>query len=175
MPGCGKSVVLKQFVKTASAKGPCLFIKSDRLFGNSWSAFSATLGLRHAAEEILAEIGSTGTPILFIDGIDRVLLDRKGIIIDLLRVIETHETLSNWRVLATSRDQGLEPYRAWFPSSFYHDDGIGDVFVEPFSDAEAGRLADQIPALRSLLSNSSAVKEIARRPFFAAVLVWCFT
>ena len=170
LPGCGKSVVLKQFVKTASAKGPCLFIKSDRLFGNSWSAFSATLGLRHAAEEILAEIGSTGTPILFIDGIDRVPLDRKGIIIDLLRVIETHETLSNWRVLATSRDQGLEPYRAWFPSSFYHDDGIGDVFVEPFSDAEAGRLADQIPALRSLLSNSSAVKEIARRPFFAAVL-----
>ena len=136
----------------------------------SWSAFSAALGLRHTAEEILAEIGSAGTPILFIDGIDRIPLDQKGIIIDLLRVVETHVTLNNWKVLATSRDQGLEPYRAWFPSSFYCDNGIGDVLVEPFSDAEASGLADQIPALRSLLSNSSAVKEIARRPFFAAVL-----
>lgn len=170
LPGCGKSVALKQFAKVASAKGPLLFLKSDRLLGNSWSAFSAMLGLRHTAEEILAEIGSAGTPILFIDGIDRVRPDQKGVITDLLRVIETHDSLSDWKVLATSRDQGMEPYRAWFPSSFYQEDGIGDVLVKPFSDGEANQLADQLPALRSLLSSSSAVKEIARRPFFAAVL-----
>ncbi|KPB12064.1 AAA family ATPase [Pseudomonas amygdali] len=170
LPGCGKSVALKQFAKRASAKGPLLFLKSDRLLGNSWSAFSAMLGLRHTAEEILAEIGSAGTPILFIDGIDRVRPDQKGVITDLLRVIETHDSLSDWKVLATSRDQGMEPYRAWFPSSFYQEDGIGDVLVKAFSDGEANQLADQLPALRSLLSSSSVVKEIARRPFFAAVL-----
>ncbi|WP_404936840.1 AAA family ATPase [Pseudomonas sp. JDS08PS003] len=170
LPGCGKSVALKQFAKRASAKGPLLFLKSDRLLGNSWSAFSAMLGLRHTAEEILAEIGSAGTPILFIDGIDRVRPDQKGVITDLLRVIETHDSLSDWKVLATSRDQGMEPYRAWFPSSFYQEDGIGDVLVKAFSDGEANQLADQLPALCSLLSSSSVVKEIARRPFFAAVL-----
>lgn len=170
LPGCGKSVALKQCAKAALAKGPCLFLKADRLIGNSWSAFSATLGLQHTAEDILAEIGGVGTPILFIDGIDRVSSDRKGLIIDLLRVIEGNESLGNWKVLATSRDQGLEPYRAWFPSSFYRGDGIGDVTVGPFTDEEADKLAAQIPVLRSLLSNTSAVKEIVRRPFFAAVL-----
>lgn len=170
LPGCGKSVALKQFAKGVSVKGPFLFLKSDRLLGNSWSAFSAMLGLRHTAEEILTEIGSAGTPILFIDGIDRVRPDQKGVITDLLRVIETHDSLSDWKVLATSRDQGMEPYRAWFPNSFHQENGIGDVLVKPFSDGEANQLADQLPALRSLLSSSSAVKEIARRPFFAAVL-----
>lgn len=170
LPGCGKSAALKQFAKAALANGTCLFLKSDRLFGNSWSAFSAALGLRHTAEEILAEIGSVGTPVLFIDGIDRIPLDRRGVIIDLLRVIETDPALGHWKVLATSRDQGLEPYRAWFPHSFYHSQGIGDVLVQPFSDIEAEELATQVPALRSLLGHSSAVKEIARRPFFAAVL-----
>ncbi|MBU5707023.1 hypothetical protein [Pseudomonas aeruginosa] len=170
LPGCGKSVALKGEAEEAFDKGPILFLKSDRLLGNSWSAFSAALGLRHSAEEILTEIGSTGTPVLFIDGIDRVPLDQKGIITDLLKVIESHGTLRNWKVLATSRDQGLEPYRAWFPSSFYREHGIGDVVVDPFNDAEAAELAEQVPALRSLLSISSAVKEVARRPFFAAVL-----
>lgn len=170
LPGCGKSVALKEIALGGAAKGPILFLKSDRLLGNSWSAFSAALGLKHTAEEILVEIGSTGTPILFIDGIDRVPLEQKGIITDLLKVIETHNTLKNWQVLATSRDHGLEPYRAWFPNSFYRDNGIGDVVVEPFSDAEAVELADRVPALHLLLSTSSAVKEIARRPFFAAVL-----
>jgi hypothetical protein len=83
------------------------------------------------------EIGATGTSILFIDGIDRVRPDQKGIITDLLRAIEANDTLDNWKVLASSRDQGLEAYRAWFPGSFYRGTGIGDVSVGTFSDDEA--------------------------------------
>jgi hypothetical protein len=170
LPGCGKSVVLKQSVKHAMEQGPTLFIKSDRLMGNSWSEFAAMLGLQHPLEELLAEIGSSGTPILFIDGIDRVRPDQKGVITDLLRTIETKASLGYWRVLATSRDQGMEPYRAWFPASFYQNSGIGDIAVQPFTDEEAAALATAVPALRSLLISSTSVKEIVRRPFFAAVL-----
>lgn len=75
-------MALKGEAEEAFDREPILFLKSDRLFGNSWSAFSAALGLRHSAEEILTEIGSTGTPVLFIEGIDRVPLDQKGIITD---------------------------------------------------------------------------------------------
>ena len=170
LPGCGKSAVLKQVAKKSSELGPILFLKSDRLQGSGWSAFASGIGLVHSAEELLAEIGASGTPILFIDGIDRVRPDQKGVITDLLRTIERHESLSHWRVLATSRDQGLEPYRAWFPSSFYQGTGIGDIAVSPFSDVEAAQLAADIPALRTLLIGSPAIQEIARRPFFAAVL-----
>lgn len=74
------------------------------------------------------------------------------------------------RVLATSRDQGLETYRAWFPSSFYVGSIIGDLQVQPFDVTEAEALARERPALRRLLLGTAAGRHIARRPFFAAVL-----
>lgn len=170
LPGCGKSVVLKQCANLAIQSGAILFLKSDRLVGSSWSSFASAMGLTHSIVDLLAEIGATGTPTLFIDGIDRVRPDQKGVIVDLLRAIEGNETLANWRVLASSRDQGLEPYRAWFPPSFYRGSGIGDVSVRQFSDEESERLAKQKPKLKRLLFGATAVREIARRPFFAAVL-----
>lgn len=93
LPGGGKSAVLKQVAKKSSELGPILFLKSDWLQGSGWSAFASGIGLVHSAEELLAEIGASGTPILFIDGIDRVRPDQKGVITDLLRTIERHESL----------------------------------------------------------------------------------
>src|SRR5439155_1753229 len=78
--------------------------------------------------------------------------------------------LSHWKVLASSRDQGLEAFRAWFPTAMYANTGIGDVIVKPFSDEEAEKLAQSKPHLRKVLFGSLAVQDIARRPFFAAVL-----
>ncbi|QSZ57714.1 ATP-binding protein [Rhizobium sp. ZX09] len=172
LPGCGKSAVLKHFAANAAKSGPILFLKNDRLQGTSWTTFATALGLRHShAADLLAEIGASGTPILFIDGIDRVRPDQQHIITDLIRAIESDPTLQCWKLLASSRDQGLEAYRAWFPQSFYSEKGMGSVSVKGFSDDEAELLAKSKPNLRSLLfSPSSAVEQIARRPFFAAVL-----
>lgn len=47
---------------------------------------------------------------------------------------ERNPDLSHWKVLVSSRDQGLEAFRAWFPTSLYADSGIGDVVVRAFSD-----------------------------------------
>jgi hypothetical protein len=175
LPGCGKSAMLKRIASVDSANGPILFLKSDRLVEGSWLSFTAALGIQHrVVEDLLAEIGGTGTPILFIDGIDRVRPDQKGIITDLLRAIEKNDQLANWKVLASSRDQGLEAYRAWFPASFYRGTGIGDVPIGGFSDEEAEVLAKEKPNLRRLLFGSKGVCEIARRPFFAAVLAGSF-
>ena len=170
LPGCGKSAVLKHFATETASRGTILFLKSDRLHGTGWSGFAAALGLKHSCAEILAEIGATGSPILFIDGIDRIRPDHKAIVTDILHTIESRPDLNDWKVVATSRDQGLEPYRAWFPSSFYRDAGIGDISVDPFSDEEATALAAEKPHLKRLLFGAPAVQEIARRPFFAAVL-----
>ncbi|MBF0140709.1 MAG: hypothetical protein HQL74_10575 [Magnetococcales bacterium] len=124
--------------------------------------------------EILTEISAAGTPILFIDGIDRIRPDQKGIIIDVMHSIESNEQLSHWRVLASSRDQGLEPYRSWFPASFYRETGIGDVSIKEFSDEEIEGLARNKPSLKPLLFGPKGIAEIARRPFFAAVLAQNF-
>jgi hypothetical protein len=175
LPGCGKSAMLKRISTVDTAKGPILFLKSDRLTGGSWLSFATALGLQHhLIADFLAEIGSTGTPILFIDGIDRVRPDHKGIITDILRAIEENEHLANWKVLASSRDQGLEAYRAWFPASFYRGSGIGDVPIGAFSDDEAEVLSKEKPNLRRLLFGPKGVSDIARRPFFAAVLARSF-
>lgn len=172
LPGCGKSAVLKHYAANAAKSGPILFLKNDRLQGTSWTTFATALGLRHRhAADLLAEIGASGTPILFIDGIDRVRPDQQHIITDLIRAIESDPGLQSWKVLASSRDQGLEAYRAWFPQSFYSEKGMGSVSVKEFSDDEAELLAKSKFSLRSLLfSPSAAVEQIARRPFFAAVL-----
>ncbi len=175
LPGCGKSAMLKRIASKCDAKGPILFLKSDRLMETSWLTFAAAIGVCHRAiADLLAEIGTAGTPILFIDGIDRVKPDQKGIITDILRAIESNEHLSNWKVLASSRDQGLEAYRVWFPPAFYRDTGIGDVPIGPFSDNETEALTKEKSNIKRLLWGPAAVHEIARRPFFAAVLARSF-
>ncbi|TCS33100.1 hypothetical protein EDC30_11841 [Paucimonas lemoignei] len=171
LPGCGKSAVLKRFAHNALAVGPILFLKNDRLTGTGWSTFAASLGLLNPdVVQLLLEIGSTGTPILFIDGIDRVRPDQQGLIVDLMNAIHGEPGLSHWKVLVSSRDQGLEAFRAWFPTAMYAKTGIGDVIVRPFSDGEAEQLAQSKPHLRELLFGNPSVRDIARRPFFAAVL-----
>jgi hypothetical protein len=171
LPGCGKSAVLKRFAQRESNTGPILFLKNDRITGTGWSTFAASLGLSNTdAVQFLIEIGSTGIPILFIDGIDRIRPDQQGVIIDLVNAIQSEPNLSNWKVLVSSRDQGLEAFRAWFPPFMYANTGFGDVTVGPFSDEEAEQLAQAKPLLRKLLFGNAAVQNIARRPFFAAVL-----
>ena len=171
LPGCGKSAVLKRFAQKASTTGPILFLKNDRILGTGWSTVATGLGLSNIeAAPLLLEIGATGTPILFIDGIDRIRPDQQGVIVDLINAIQSDPNLSNWRVLVTSRDQGLEAFRAWFPRTMYANSGIGDVIVQPFSDEEAEQLAQSKPRLRKLLFGNRPVRGVARRPFFAAVL-----
>lgn len=175
LPGCGKSVVLKRVAVEAARRGPILFLKADRLAGKSWVEFAALLGIRHRKlDELLSEIGAAGTAVLYIDGIDRINPDQKRIILDILNSIEANLVLSNWRILATSRDQGLETYRAWFPATFYRGTQIGDVQVKPFNDNEAEVLAKEKPGLSHLLLGAPSVRSIARRPFFAAVLAQSF-
>ena len=171
LPGSGKSAALKRAAERLATGGPLLFLKHDRLENHSWAAFAEALGLEHGDPiQLLAEIGSSGTPTLFIDGIDRIDPAHKGVVLDIVRAIEISEHLDHWTVLATSRDQGLEGYRTWFPESFHREAGIGDVRVPPFDDAEATQLGHAVPALSPLLLGSGNVAEVARRPFFAAVL-----
>jgi ATPase family associated with various cellular activities (AAA) len=161
LPGCGKSVVLKRYAERAMAAGPILLLKSDRLQGTSWRTYANALGLRHQSEvEILAELGAGGAAILFIDGIDRIKQEERGIVTDLLRAIETEKALSHWRILVTSRDQGLEVLRSWIPSSLYAATGVGNVAVGTLDEGEAEALAAQRPELHALLFGPPACRRL---------------
>ncbi|WP_207765186.1 hypothetical protein [Stutzerimonas stutzeri] len=170
LPGSGKSVVVKHAVKRAIERGPALFLKAEQLEGNSWISYAASQGLSGAPlEQLLVEVGRAGTPILFIDAIDRVEKKQQPVILDVIRVIVESTQLSDWRVVVSLRDTGIEVLRNWL-GDFLAALKVETLAVEQLSDEEAEALAEAKPHLRPLLFGSAQVKEVVRRPFFAKVL-----
>lgn len=170
LPGSGKSVLLRQRVEAELARGNVLFLKSDRLEGKSWSSFATASGFSGAPLSILlGEIAATGSETLYIDGIDRVEKDHRHLVLDVLRAIIRTPALSNWKVVVSLRDSGIEPLRNWL-SEVLSALTIGTVEVEALDDEEAELLAKEKPALKPLLFGTTQVSEIVRRPFFAKVL-----
>ncbi|MCP5793541.1 hypothetical protein NL312_31920, partial [Klebsiella pneumoniae] len=70
-----------------------------------------------AIEPLLVEVMATGQAVLFIDGLDRITPEQRGVITDLMAQILTSPALSGWRIVATARDAGIEPLRSWVPTA----------------------------------------------------------
>lgn len=170
LPGSGKSVMIKRAVLRALERGPVFFLKAEQLTGTSWIGYAVSHGLSDVPfEKLLVEVGAVGTPILFIDAIDRIEKEHQPVILDVIQTIVESPYLDNWQIVVSLRDSGIELLRNW----------LGDVLkalrvetleVSPLSDDEAEKLAQAKPHLRPLLFGEDKVQEIVRRPFFAKVL-----
>jgi hypothetical protein len=170
LPGSGKSVVVRRAVERAMERGSVLFLKAEQLQGTSWIGYAASHGLSGAPlENLLVEVGAAGTPILFIDAIDRIEKEHQPVILDLIRVIRDSPLLDNWRVVVSLRDTGIEVLRNWL-AEFLDALKVETLGVGELSDEEAVILAKAKPHLSPLLFGSSQVRAIVRRPFFARVL-----
>lgn len=170
LPGSGKSVVVRRAAQRALERGPVLFLKAEQLEGTSWISYAASQGLSGAPlEQLLVEVGSVGTPILFIDAIDRIEKEHQPVILDVIRTIVESPLLNNWRVVVSLRDTSIEVLRNWL-GDFLDVLKVETLGVDQLSDEEAETLAKAKPHLRSLLFGSAQVQEIVRRPFFAKVL-----
>lgn len=170
LPGCGKSVLVRRAVERALERGPVLFLKAEQLEGTSWISYATSQGLSGAPlEQLLVEIGTVGTPILFVDAIDRIEKANQPVILDVVRAIVESPLLNNWRVVVSLRDTGIEVLRNWL-GDFLDVLKVETLGVHQLSDEEAETLAKAKPHLRPLLFGSAQVQEIVRRPFFAKVL-----
>ena len=172
MPGTGKSALLRTEIESYLDSSFVLFLKSDQLVGKNWAQYAQSSGLpsTHSLKELLVEIESAGTPILFIDGIDRVDNQHRPIIEELMSLILNDPLLIEWKIVVTLRETGLEPLRTWL-GSVLKQASIGNVTVNKLDDNEANILSTQFPNLRSLLfSSSENVKHVTRTPFFAKIL-----
>jgi hypothetical protein len=170
LPGSGKSVVVRRLVQRSLERGPVLFLKAEQLEGTSWISYAESQGLTGAPiERLLVEIGAVGTPIFFIDAIDRIEKEHQAIILDVIRAIVESPLLDNWRVVVSLRDTGIEVLRNWL-GEFLDVMKVETLSLPQLSDEEAETLATAKPHLRPLLFGSIQVQEIVRRPFFAKVL-----
>ena len=170
LPGSGKSVVVRRALQRALKCGPALFIKAEQLEGTSWISYATSQGLSGTSlEHLLLEVGAAGTPILFIDAIDRINHEHQPIIIDVIRTIVKSPLLDNWRVVVSLRDTGIEMLRNWL-GEFLDVLKVETLVIDQLNDDEAETLAKAKPHLRPLLFGTAQVKEVVRRPFFAKVL-----
>ncbi|MDH5668241.1 MAG: hypothetical protein OEY86_09550 [Nitrospira sp.] len=170
LPGSGKSVVVRRAVQRALERGPILFLKAEQLEDTSWISYATSQGLSGSPlEQLLVEVGAAGTPILFINAIDRIEKERQPVILDVIRVIVESPLLDNWRVVVSLRDTGIEVLRNWL-GEFLDALKVETLEVGQLTDQEAETLANAKPHLRPLLFGSAQVQEIVRRPFFAKVL-----
>ncbi|WP_448649550.1 NACHT domain-containing protein [Pseudomonas corrugata] len=177
LPGTGKTVLLRDLVHELAAEGTTLFLTANRISSRSWSEHARAIGLTTTSiEPLLIEVAATGHALLLIDGLDRIAPEQRSIVTDLFGQLLTNPTLSNWRVVATARDAGIEPLRNWIPPALLASSGVGYVDVENLTGEEASSLADSLPALQPLLIvGNERVRTLARRPFFAAVLARGFS
>lgn len=172
MPGTGKSALLRKEIESYLESSFVLFLKSDQLVGKNWAQYAQSSGIpsTHNLKDLLVEIKSAGTPILFIDGIDRVDSQNRPIIDELISLILNDSLLIEWKIVVTLRETGLEPLRTWL-GSVLKQASIGNVTVNKLDDNEANILSKQFPNLRGLLfSSSENVKHVTRTPFFAKIL-----
>jgi hypothetical protein len=170
LPGSGKSALVKRMVQRAIERGSVLFLKADQLQGRSWPSFATSQGLAGARlSDLLVEIAATGSPLLFIDAVDRVEKEHQPVVLNLLRTIMESPLLDNWRIVVSLRDSGIELVRNWMSAAL---DGLlsGSVTVQPLNDEEATILAQSKPHLKALLFGAAPIKKIVRRPFFAKIL-----
>lgn len=170
LPGSGKSVMVKRAIQRALEHGPVFFLKAEQLTGTSWLGFAVSHGLSDVPlEQLLVEVGAVGTPILFIDAIDRIEKEHQPVILDVIRTIAESPHLDNWQIVVSLRDSGIELLRNWL-GDYLNALRVENLEVVKLSDEEAERLAQAKPHLRALLFGSAQVQEVVRRPFFAKVL-----
>ena len=145
LPGTGKTVLLRDLVQELGADGTTLFLAANRLSGRSWSEHARTMGLATTSiDQLLVEVAATGHATMLIDGVDRIAPEQRAILTDILGQILTNPALSDWRVVATARDTGIEPLRNWVPPALLASGGVGYVDVQNLTDEEANSLADSL-------------------------------
>lgn len=166
-PGVGKSALLKEIAEEARRTGPVLVLKDSRIAARGWSAQATELGVTSDLVALLREIGVAGTSVLFIDGIDKITDPAVQLTVnDLITSIATEPSLSEWKVLATVREQNLEHIGTWLNPAATAKLPVRTVGVPMLERPELEVVAQAHPRLRPLLLESGSADVILRRPFF---------
>ncbi|MEK7917657.1 ATP-binding protein [Burkholderia contaminans] len=170
-PGTGKSALLKEFAEESARVGPVFVLKDARIQPRGWVAHANVLGVGSDCAEVLADLAGAGEPILFIDGIDKIVDPAVQITVnDILRTIVATPHLSDWKVVVTVREQNLQHLETWIDGAVLKELPLASVTVAPLSSDERDTVGAYFPRLWPLLSQG-AIDIILHRPFFLNALL----
>ncbi|MGW1506108.1 hypothetical protein ACWCQW_47990 [Streptomyces mirabilis] len=160
-PGAGKTVVVHELARQASAEGrPVLFLSVAGVDARSAGTLQGELGLQHPLVDVLEQWQPGSTGLLAIDALDAARVDAST---ELWRSIiaDVNRRLPNWQVVASIRTWDLQhspQLHALFPD--------GPVQVGDLTDEEVAQVTDVFPSLRDLLSQASdQQRQLMRNPF----------
>lgn len=171
-PGCGKSALLKGIAEECARNGPVFVLKDTRIHPKGWSAHAHVLGVSDDIVALLREFSCSGEPILFIDGIDKIVDPAVQLTVnDVLKAIADNNELSAWRVLATVREQNLKHLETWLDGEALKKLHLRNAAVASLHDDELAVVASAFPRLRTLLTQAVGVDVILRRPFYLKAIL----
>ena len=171
-PGCGKSAILKGIAEECARNGPIFVLKDTRIHPKGWSAHAHVLGISDDIVVLLREFSCSGEPILFIDGIDKIVDPAIQLTInDVLKAIADNTELSAWRVLATVREQNLKHLETWLDGEALKKLPLRNVAVASLNDGELAVVALAFPRLHPILTQAGGTDVILRRPFFLEAML----
>ncbi len=166
-PGTGKSALLRDIAEESSRTGPIFVLKDSRIQPRGWSAHAHVLSVSSDATALLRELGTSGESILFIDGIDKISDPAVQLTVnDLVRVIAGETDLSDWKILATVREQNLEHIATWLDPDALKKLPVRTATVKPLERHELGVVSEYFPRIHPLLLEPSGTDVILRKPFF---------
>jgi hypothetical protein len=171
-PGSGKSALLREIAEEAARMGPLFVLKDSRIQPRGWPAHAAMLGVTADLVALLGEFAGCGTPILFIDGIDKITDPAVQLTVnDLVTAISKEPRLGAWRILATVREQNLQHIATWLDPDALKRLPVRTVTVPALDDNELLVIAAAFLRLRPLLLETGPADMLLRRPFFVEAIL----
>ena len=166
-PGSGKSALLKQIANEHQQSGTVFVLKDQRIAPRGWAAHANQLKITDDLSALLGELACVGPAIVFIDGIDKIADPSVQLTVnDVVRAIAREPALSDWKILATVREQNLEHLVTWLDPDALMLLPLETVTIPPLGSDELTIVSTAFPRLRPLLLESEHADVILRRPFF---------
>lgn len=151
--GCGKSAAVKEFVEGQLAGETVLWWHASVFDDVSdYAAFERDLGLQHRLRDLLQNTSSS-TPLLVIDGIDRIYQDKAYRTLSaLIRNLGYESQDSPWRVILTCQSEEWDRVRKRMAEVNLGNFAWQSFFVRDFQPdkEELSPVWERYPSLQSL-------------------------
>ena len=166
--GVGKSAILKHLAEQFREEAQVMVLSPTRTPTRGWTSMRATLGFDGSARDLLSDMASDGSAILFVDNLDYFTDEERTTVRDLVREAAHVPGVA---VVSTARREFANDELNWLPPEALSRLGCAPtVEIGELSDLEVDELRSAAPSLVALLDDSHPARAVTRNLFRLARL-----